>query len=206
MGQLTSSLPELLQTPVPYPKAAELIDASNAKRVADHYLAALRERGLKADRVVDKMPLNFLRVGLIATLLPNARIIHTRRDPMDTCVSCYFQHFARGFHFSYDLANLGRYYREYERLMAHWHTVLPGRILDVQYETLIADQEAGIRKIIEFCGLEWDARCLAFHETDRQVRTASFWQVRQPLYASSVGRWRHYEKHLGPLKAALGLS
>ncbi len=204
MGQLTSSLPELLQTPVPYPKAAELIDATNAKRVADHYLTALRERAPKADRIVDKMPLNFLRVGLIAALLPNARIIHTRRDPMDTCVSCYFQHFARGFHFSYDLANLGLYYREYERLMAHWHKVLPGRILDVQYETLIADQEAGIREIIGFCGLDWDSRCLAFHETDRQVRTASFWQVRQPLYASSVGRWRHYEKHLGPLKAALG--
>lgn len=205
MGQLTSSLPELLQTTTPYPKAAELIDASNAARVAERYLAALRARAPKAARIVDKMPLNFLRVGLIAAILPRARIIHTRRDPLDTCVSCYFQHFARGFHFSYSLANLGLYYREYERLMAHWHAVLPGRILDVQYETLIADQEAGIRRIIEFCGLEWDPRCLAFHEHERQVRTASFWQVRQPLYASSVGRWRHYEKHLGPLKAALGL-
>lgn len=206
LGYVSASLPRTLDTELSFPLAATLITKDNARRLAEPYLEALRTHSATARRVTDKMPGNFLRVGLIAVLFPKARIIHTKRDPLDTCLSCYFQNFNRGMHFSYDLEDLGHYYRQYERLMAHWRTVLPGRLLEVQYEELIANQEAKSREIIAHCGLDWDPRCLAFHEHERQVRTASFWQVRQPLYASSVGRWRHYEKHLAPLKAALGLT
>ena len=206
LGQLVSDLPGIVGASADYPHAARLIDAANARPIAAHYLEPLRARAPNAARITDKMPGNFLRIGLIAALFPKARIVHVRRDPLDTCLSCYFQHFGRGHHFSYDLGNLGLYYREYERLMAHWRAVLPGRMFEIRYEDMVTDQEAQSRALIAHCGLEWDSRCLAFHEHERQVRTASFWQVRQPLYASSVGRWKAYEAHLAPLKAALGLA
>ncbi len=204
--QLISELPTLLGSPSPYPVCATEIDGTNAAQTAARYLEPLREHSAEADRITDKMPNNFVRLGLIATLMPRARLIHTRRDALDTCLSCYVQNFARGIHFSYDLANLGFYFRQYERIMAHWRTVLPSPILEVPYEDLVADQEGWSRRIIDFCGLEWDPACLSFHEHDRTVRTASFWQVRQPIYSSSVGRWRHYDDHLGPLKEALGMA
>ncbi len=204
--QLISDLPELLGSPSLYPICAEEIDETNAPRLAARYLEALREHSAEADRITDKMPNNFLRLGLIATIMPRARLIHTRRDALDTCLSCYVQNFARGMYFSYDLANLGFYYRQNERIMAHWREVLPSTILEVPYEELVADQERWSRRIVDHCGLEWDPACLSFHEHERTVRTASFWQVRQPIYASSIGRWRHYDAHLGPLKEALGMA
>ena len=138
--------------------------------------------------------------GLIHLALPNAAIIHATRDPIDTCVSCFSVHFTTGQTHTYDLAELGRHYRHYQALMAHWHRVLPpGRILDVRYEELVDNLEAVARRIIAHCGLAWDARCLDFHRTERTVRTASATQVRQPIYQTSVGRWRRYEKFLGPL-------
>lgn len=141
---------------------------------------------------------------MIALMFPKARIVHCRRDPLDTCVSCYFQNFARGQEYSFDLRELGRFYRDYRRLMAHWAEVLPVAVLEVPYEALVADQEQVSRALLAFCGLDWDPACADFHRTDRPVRTASRWQVRQPMYRSSVARWRRYEKHLQPLIETLG--
>lgn len=148
------------------------------------------------------MPNNFLNLGLIALLFPHARIIHCRRNPLDVCLSCYFQDF-NSQPFSNDLADIGRYYNLYERLMDHWRTNLPVDILDVSYEDLVADTEEVSRKMINFCKLPWDDNVLAFHATERHVRTASNWQVRQPIYDRSVQRWRKYEQYLGPLKEIL---
>jgi sulfotransferase family protein len=137
--------------------------------------------------------------------LPSAKIIHTVRDHVDTCISCFSKLFTEEQYHTYDLAELGRYYRSYERLMAHWHRVLPpGRILDVRYEDVVADLERAARRIVAHCSLEWDARCLAFHQTERPVQTASAVQVRQPIYNKSVGRRRRYEAFLAPLLAELG--
>ncbi len=128
--------------------------------------------------------------------------MHCQRDPLDVCLSCFFQDF-RTQTFSSDLTNLGRYYREYKRLMAHWSAVLQAPVLDVRYEELITDTEAVSRRMIAFCGLDWDDTCLAFHKNDRPILTMSDWQARQPVYNTSVQRWKRYEKHLEPLKRAL---
>jgi tetratricopeptide (TPR) repeat protein len=205
LGQLAGGLPRRLGTEMPYPQCVAAINVVTAQGVAADYLRILHERGGPAQRVVDKMPLNFLGLGLIATLFPRARIIHCRRDPVDTCLSCYFRDFTTSFTFKYDLHHLGIYYREYERLMAHWRRVLPVPMFELQYEELTAEPEVVSRRLVAFCGLEWDERCLRFHETERPVRTASTAQVRQPMYRSAVGRWKRYEKHLGRLLAALGL-
>lgn len=153
---------------------------------------------------IDKMPNNFSHVGLIHAILPRAVIIDARRHPMDACFSTFKQHFAEGQSFSYDLEDLGRYYRCYLSLMDHWDAVLPGKVLLLQYEQLIRDPELQIRRILEHCSLPFEAACLSFHETKRPVRTASAEQVRQPLYTSGVGYWRHFEENLEPLKRALG--
>jgi tetratricopeptide (TPR) repeat protein len=172
------------------------------KKLADDYLRLLVNECGDAERIVDKTPGNADFVALIRSVFPHARFIRTRRDPIDTCLSCYFQRFSTGMHFTFDLNDLADYYRNHQRLMQHWREALPsGSWLDVSYEDLVADQETWTRKIIEFIGLEWDDRCLAFHETSRSVTTASAWQVRQKIYRGSVERWRHYEKFIGPLKA-----
>ncbi len=155
---------------------------------------------------IDKMPNNFSHVGLIQAILPRAVIIDVRRHPMDACFSTYKQHFAEGQSFSYDLEDLGRYYRCYLSLMDHWDTVLPGKVLHLQYEQLIREPEAQIRRLLDHCSLPFEPACLSFHETKRPVRTASAEQVRQPLYTSGVGYWRHFEAHLAPLRHALGES
>jgi hypothetical protein len=149
------------------------------------------------------MPLNFEHLGLIALLFPQARIIHCRRDPLDVCVSC-FTNPMKAEATPGDIAGLGSYYREYARLMEHWRAVLPMPIFESQYEDLVESFEERARALIAFVGLPWDPACLSFYETERSVFTPSAMQVRQPIYKSSVGRWRRYEKHLGPLKAALG--
>jgi tetratricopeptide (TPR) repeat protein len=191
---------------LPYPDCVGALDAAAIQEIGARYLAHVR--GLApagTTRVTDKMPSNFLLAGLIHQVLPNARIIHTVRDPVDTCISCFSRLFALEHNYTYDLAELGRYYRAYQRLMAHWHRVLPpGRILNVRYEELVADLDGQARRMVAHCGLDWDDRCLAFHRTQRAVRTASAMQVRQPIYTSSIGLRRHYEPFLGPLLAALG--
>jgi tetratricopeptide (TPR) repeat protein len=195
---------------IPFPEFVPAVDAAALKRFGSRYLAELR--GLAsgagvsaAERVTDKMPSNYFFAGLIHLALPNATIIHTIRDPIDTCISCFSKLFSAEQNHTYDLSELGRYYKHYEHLMAHWRRVLPaGRILDVRYEDLVADLEKEARRIVSHCGLPWDERCLSFHKTDRPVRTASASQVRQPIYNSAVGRWRVYEEHIGPLLRALG--
>ncbi len=157
-------------------------------------------------RFVDKMPLNFLYVGFIRFALPNAKIVCLRRDPVDTCLSNFRQLFALNFsyyNYAYDLRDVGRYYVQFDRLMAHWDRVLPGAVLRVQYEDLVHRQEAETRRLLEFCGLPWEPQCLDFHENVAPVATASAVQVRKPLYATSIGRWRRYAAHLEPLLAEL---
>ena len=156
------------------------------------------------ERFTDKLPNNFSHIGLIHAMLPNATIVDARRHPMDTCFSAFKQHFAAGQTFSYDLADLGRYYRSYLALMDHWDTVLPRKVLHFQYEDLVRDPEPQVRRLLEHCQLPFEAACLAFHATRRSVRTASAEQVRQPLYATGIGQWRHYETQLAPLRRALG--
>ncbi|MBT4906807.1 MAG: tetratricopeptide repeat protein [Rhodospirillaceae bacterium] len=203
MLQLADQLSEQLNDSRPYPACVEGLSSSSSKDIAEQFLGALKRAAPHAARITDKMPGNFHHVGLIATLFPNAKIIHCRRDPRDTCLSIFFGDFVGSHPYSYDLTNLGRYHRQYERLMAHWHEVLPGRILDVSYEDLVDQQEDGSRRMVAFCDLDWEARCLEFHKTSRNVKTRSNAQVRQPIYRSSIERWRPYEAHLEPLFAAL---
>ncbi|MBU0622285.1 MAG: sulfotransferase [Gammaproteobacteria bacterium] len=188
-----------------FPGAMQALGAEMLVGMGERYVAGLQRRAPEAQRITDKMPANFLAVGLIHLILPNAKIIHVIRDPVDTCLSCFTQLFGSGQEFSYDLAELGRYYTDYARLMEHWRNVLPeGAFLDVRYEDIVSDQEAQSRRLIRYCGLEWDDACLDFHSNKRVVKTASMVQVRQPIYKSSLERWRSYEKHLGPLFDALG--
>jgi len=157
-------------------------------------------------RFIDKMPNNFSHIGLIHLILPKATIIDVRRHPMDTCFSAYKQHFAQGQSFTYDLEDLGRYYRSYLELMDHWDRVLPGKVFHLAYEDLVRDTEPSIRKLLAHCGLEFEPACLRFHETQRSVRTASSEQVRVPIYDSSIGHWKHFESELEPLRRSLGSS
>jgi tetratricopeptide (TPR) repeat protein len=179
----------------------DILGEPTRQKVAEEYLGILEGFSGSASRVVDKAPVNSDFLGLIYSVFPNARVIYMQRDPIDTCLSCYFQQFLTGINFAFDLSDLVHYYREHQRITAHWRAVLPpGFILDVPYEELVADQETWSRKMLDFIGLEWDARCLEFHTNRRQVTTASAWQVRQKVYKSSVARWRNYEKFVGPLK------
>jgi tetratricopeptide (TPR) repeat protein len=191
-GQAIGKQPSLLQEPP---------DAPMRRRLAESYLRALSANSANAGRVVDKTLSNAQILGLVHNVFPNARILHMQRDPIDTCLSCYFQDFPAALNFTLDLSHLAHFYREQCRLMEHWRSVLPpGTLLDVPYEELLADQEGWTRRILEFLGLPWDERCLSFHSTERSVLTASYWQVRQKVYKSSVGRWRNYEKFIGPLR------
>jgi Sulfotransferase family len=180
------------------------IGGAELRRVGSEYVARIRALDPRAQRITDKMPANFRFAGLIHLALPNARIIHLRRDPVDTCLSCFSILFGGDQPFTYDLGELGRYYRAYQRLMEHWRAVLPpGAMLEVQYEALVADFATEARRIIAYCGLGWDEACLDFHATRRPVHTASSVQVRQPIYRSSVGRHRPSAETLRPLLDAL---
>lgn len=184
-------------------RPADELDPDLARRLADRYVAQLENLGLGAGRVTDKMPDNVLHLGLIAVLFPAARIVFCRRDLRDICLSCYFHRFDDMILYAQDLVDCGLRALEIERLADHWRKVLPLRMLTIDYETLVADLEGESRRLIDFLGLDWEPACLEFHKTDRPVLTASGWQVRQPLYTRSVGRWRHYERHLGPLLEVL---
>jgi tetratricopeptide (TPR) repeat protein len=186
-----------------FPQSILSLDADGLRRSGQAYLASLPTLPDGKTQITDKMLANFLYVGLIRLILPNARIIHTMRDPVDTCLSCFSRLFV-DLPFSYDLGELGRYYRGYHELMAHWRSVLPsGAMLDVVYENVVDNLEEQARRLIDYCGLPWDDRCLAFHETNRPVATSSNVQVRQPLYRSSVARWHRYEAYLQPLLVEL---
>lgn len=189
-----------------FPENLHLLDSSRLKAWGSEYATSLRRHAPNALRITDKMPLNFLVVGLIHLMLPNAKIIHVRRNPVDTCISCFTMLFEEDrVKFSYDLSEIGQFYVNYARLMDHWRSVLPSNsFLEVEYEDLVQNTEEEARRLVDYCGLEWDADCLEFHKHERSVRTASRNQVRQPVYRSSMERWRRYEKHLAPLFDALG--
>ena len=200
-GELSFWLERLL--PVRRRQAALLDPAAEQAAIRD-YLALLGEIAPGAARVTDKMPFNFQFLGHVHRLLPQARFIHCRRNPIDTALSNYVTRFAGPHDFSYARADIVAYYREYQRLMDHWRAILPAdRLLEIDYEELVADPETVSRRMVAFCGLDWDAACLAFHETDRPIKTASAWQARQPVYRSSAERWRRYEPWLGELRALL---
>jgi len=200
LPDLVHSLPSTV-----YPVDIETITREVLDGLAKQYLDRLDELDQIATRVTDKMPRNFLDLGLIALLFPGARIIHCIRDPLDTCLSIFFQDFTSTHDYSSDLASIGYYYKEYQRLMLHWQTVIDIPIFEVRYEELVDQQEQISREMIEFCGLSWDAHCLEFHQQKRTVATASYDQVRRPIYRSSLARWKNYETYLEPLKEALGM-
>lgn len=185
----------------------EFPDAAFVRQVADSYSAILSGHSKDSGRIVDKAPGNAEYLGLIHSVFPQAKILYLRRDPVDVCLSCYFQDFGSVASFTFDLSDLAHHYREHHRLVAHWRSVLPQDVLlEVPYAELVRDQEGWSRKIIEFIGLPWDPRVLEFHKTERAVTTASLWQVRQKIYSSSVGRWKNYEKFIGPLLKLRDLS
>ena len=190
-----------------FPAMAGTIAPAQLAALGDAYLAAIAPLGDGKRHVVDKMPANFFYAGLIHLILPEARIIHCRRDPVDTCLSCYTKLFSGEQAFSYDQNELGHFHRDYQKLVAHWRALLPpDRFLEVEYEAVVADLEGEARRMIDYLGLAWDPACLAFHETNRAVRTASMNQVRQPLYRTATGRWRQHAAQLQPLLEALGVS
>jgi len=180
--------------------------ADHYRRLGAQYLQRVRALGWDGRRrFVDKFPVNYLAVGLISLIFPRATILHSVRDPMDTCFSNFSHRFYYANELTYDLAFVGRGYVRYRRLMDHWSAAVPGKVIDVRNETLVADPEAGIRWLVtQACRLPWTERCLAFHENPRKVTTLSRHQVRRPMFTSSIGRWRRYERHLGPLIEALG--
>ena len=187
-----------------YPRILNEIDDSYFRRFGEQFIEHTRPYRGSAPFFIDKMPNNFFHIGLIRLILPNAKVIDARRHPMACCFSGFKQLFGEGQEFSYGLREIGNYYRQYVRLMDHWDRVLPGFVLRVQYEDIVADLDSQVRRLLDFCGLPFEAACLAFHRTERSIRTPSAQQVRQPIYTSGLQQWRHFEPWLGPLKAALG--
>ncbi len=180
-------------------------DATEFERMGIEYIAAIRKHSKKARFVTDKMPSNFQYIGLIRLILPNAKVIHCRRNPQDNCMSIFKCFFAsKNLAYAYDLSELGRYYNRYRDLMKHWHSVLPGFLYNVQYEDMVANQVEQTRGLLEYCGLEWDDTCLEFYKSDRPVKTLSAEQVRKPIYKDSVQSWKRYEKQLAPVLEILG--
>jgi tetratricopeptide (TPR) repeat protein len=200
LGRVATSLNRNRADGINYPQAVRELSAEHFSALGEDYLrlAALhRQEGLP--HFIDKMPNNFPNIGFLHLILPRATIIDARRHPLDSCLSCFRQLFARGQTFTYDLADIGEYFLEYQRTMDHWRDVLPGKVLTVQYEELVGDLQPQVERLLAHCGLPWEDACLNYHETERPVRTASSEQVRQPLYTGSIGFWRNYEDELGEL-------
>jgi tetratricopeptide (TPR) repeat protein len=187
-----------------YPRVLASLSAEELRQLGDEYLANTRVYRSGRAHFIDKMPNNFRHVGLMHLMLPNARIIDARREPMACCFSNFKQLFANGQEFTYSIEDIARYYRTYLELMRHWDQVLPGRVLRVHHEDVVDDLEGSVRRLLKFCGLEFESQCVAFHETKRSVRTASSEQVRQAIYRDGLEQWKHFEPWLGPLRAALG--
>jgi len=204
----TLELPDighLVEELTSYPQILRDLPSTELQRLGEAYLERTRiHRKRGAPRFIDKMPNNFIHVGLIRLILPRARIIDVRRHPLGACFSAFKQHFAQGHNFSYDLTELGRYYRDYVELMAHFDAVLPGCVHRLIYEDLVLEPEREVRRLLQFCELPFESACLKFHENPRPVRTVSSEQVRRPLYRDALDRWRHYEPWLGPLRSSLG--
>jgi tetratricopeptide (TPR) repeat protein len=204
MQKLLLELPGLLDSAQSYPRCVSNgLDQALVDRLAEDYVTQLRQLSEGAKRITDKMWVNYEHLALISRLFPAAKIIHCLRDPLDTCLSIYFQYFSGRVPFSNDLKHIGQYYRSYMKLMKHWQRVLGIELLEVRYEHLVAQQEAVTRSIIDFCGLPWDSRCLEFHRSHRVTRTVSQEQVHRPMYQTSVNRWKNYERHIATLKETL---
>ena len=199
LGRTVRANPVSADPRAPYPTSMAKIDAGEFAQMGIDYIERSRRHRGEAPFFTDKNPNNFVHLGLLHLILPNATIVNARRHPLDSCFGSYKQLFASGQPFTYDLVELGEYYLQYQRLMDHWHNVLPGKVLEVRYEEVVADLESEVRRILDHCGLEFEDSCLRFHETERLVKSASSEQVRSPLYSSSVNLWRRYEEHLGPL-------
>ena len=204
LRRIAGSLGLTPQSVEAFDRSVRSMTAAQSKALAQDYLSYVRKMAPAALRIVDKRPHNFEFIGLIAVLFPNARIIHCRRDAIDTCLSCFTSNLNQSHTYITDLKTVGLYYREYDRLMRHWQMIFPGRIFENRYEDMISDQEAQSRRLIDYLGLTWDDACLRFFDKDGSVRTASSWQVRQPVYKSSVKRWKNYGGKIQPLIDALG--
>ena len=187
-----------------YPSILKTMDAQSLRSFGEAYINDTRVHRGQAPFFIDKMPNNFRHIGLINLILPNAKIIDARRHPMGCCFSAFKQLFHEGQEFSYGLKEVGTYYKDYVDLMDHWDEVLPEKVLRVQYEEVVADLETQVRRILDYCGLDFEESCVSFYETDRAVRTPSSEQVRQPIYKSGVEQWKNFEGNLDPLKQALG--
>jgi tetratricopeptide (TPR) repeat protein len=205
LGNLINAIGTANNANAHYPQNITEIKPEQLASLGQQYVNGLSTRKPDAKHITDKMPSNYFFLGMIHLMLPNAKIIHVKRNPIDTCISNFSKLFKHGQHFSYDLKELGLYYRDYHNLMNHWRTVLPeGTFYEISYEKLVENTESEARALINYCGLPWDENCLQFHNHTRSVRTASVTQVRQPIYKSSVQRWRHYEEYIQPLLSALG--
>ncbi|MCP4238076.1 MAG: tetratricopeptide repeat protein [Aestuariibacter sp.] len=178
-------------------------NAGKYEKTGREYIARIRKHSDSAKFITDKLPQNFINIGLIKLILPNARVIHCDRDAMDTCLSIFKNFFSHGHHYSYEMTELGQYYKLYQNMMKHWATTLPDFIYDLSYEALVTNQEAETRKLLAYCNLPWNDNCLSFHKTRRSVKTASNAQVRQPIYRDSVKLWKRFEEQLKPLKEAI---
>jgi len=200
VGVVSNSIGNNRADGVGYPQAMRDLGVEQLRRLGQNYLDLARiHRTEGRPRFIDKMPNNFPAVGFMHLILPNARIIDARRYPLDSCLSCYRQLFARGQSFTYDLTDIGEYFLQYQRMMDYWHETMPGRVLTVQYEDMVTDFDNQVRRLLDYCELPFEESCVRFWETDRPVRTASSEQVRQPIYTKSIHRWRRYEHHLGEL-------
>jgi hypothetical protein len=187
-----------------YPAVLAGMTAEDFRRLGEKYLTDTRIYRTGKARFIDKMPNNFRHIGLIHLMLPNAKIIDARREPMACCFGNLKQLFAQGQEFCYSVEDIARYYRTYLELMRHWDTALPGRVLRVQHEDVVDDLEGTVRRLLDYCELQFEPACIEFHKTERSVRTASSEQVRQPIYREGLDQWRHYEPWLQPLRESLG--
>jgi len=197
-------LPTLVQTGLaPFPARMAQVSPGQLEQLASRYLASLSNLFPGAEYVTDKRPDNFLYIGVIKSLFPNARIIHTTRDALDNCLSVFFLHLDHGMGYALDLMDTAHYYRQYRRLMTHWKAQFGADILDFDYDAFVREPRPAVERLLAFCGLDWEENCLSFHRVANAVKTASVWQVREPLYQRSSGRWRNYARHLAPLRAYL---
>jgi hypothetical protein len=197
-------VPTLVQTELaPFPARLAQVSSRQLEELAARYLASLSKLFPGAQHVTDKRPDNFLYLGLIKSLFPNARIIHTTRDALDNCLSVYFLHLDHSMGYALDLMDAAHYYRQYRRLMTHWKALFGADILDFDYDAFVREPRPAVARLLDFCGLDWEENCMSFHRVRNAVKTASVWQVREPLYQRSSGRWRNYARHLAPLRAYL---
>ena len=199
LARAVQSARKTISKRVLFPEAFADYGTVDWQAIGEHYLTRTEQFRAGAPYFVDKNPNNFIYAGILKLAIPNARIIDARRHPLDSCFGSFKQLFASGQPFTYDLTELGEYYLQYRRLMEHWRKTIPGFVLDVRYEEVVADLETQVRRILDFCGLPFEEDCLRFHETERAVKTASSEQVRQPIYSSSVNLWRNYESHIDEL-------